>query len=645
MIVGVFLRYIKTYQGINYIPLTDSDQFCGLVGDNGIGKSSVLEALDCFFNGKNWNINTQGKKSGLNSSLPHIVPVFLVNKKEVPSNLVDFVAKISHLAMSIESSHASNDSVKKKLESFIVHRDKLKNNFDFNDFYLLPVGLSTDGSYVPSISIFNCRYAVEILSDSEVAVGNSYEDTTMLEAVVNYFKSNTEYIYIPREIDPELFTKLETEEIQILMGETLHQILAKLVPDNKVKEINRDLNKFIDTLSAELEDYSYRNSGERQKGFKKADLYNLIIQAFFSIRKLHKKQAGSWLEISKLSSGEKQRAIIEVAHGFLKNHRDDGDKLIIAIDEPESSLHMSACYDQFDSLYEVSRQCNQLIFSTHWYGFLPTVESGCATVITKKESSHLLDLINLSSYREQVRQEKVISKGKIPFDIRLKSINDFVQSVITGSTGTTPINWIICEGSSEKIYFNHYFKDEIKSNRLRVVPVGGATEIKKFYNYISTSYEDFKSEVLGKIIMISDTDSDFVNYTVNNDSNLICKRVVSCNKSKKTILVDIQSNPKSPETEIEDSLNGFVFYLTLLEFKDAYPIQLSFLDNIVVSDQEDTYFSLGFRPNEKESLKEFFNLDNNKYKFAKKYIEILEQSDEVLYKTPDWILEIKQLLS
>lgn len=64
MIAGVFLRNYKTYQGINYVPITDEDKFCGLVGDNGIGKSSVLESLDTFFNGKPWNFNTVTKKSG-----------------------------------------------------------------------------------------------------------------------------------------------------------------------------------------------------------------------------------------------------------------------------------------------------------------------------------------------------------------------------------------------------------------------------------------------------------------------------------------------------------------------------------------------------------------------------------------------------
>ena len=46
MIVGIFLRHIKTYKGINFVPLSDGEKFCGLVGNNGIGKSTVLEALD-----------------------------------------------------------------------------------------------------------------------------------------------------------------------------------------------------------------------------------------------------------------------------------------------------------------------------------------------------------------------------------------------------------------------------------------------------------------------------------------------------------------------------------------------------------------------------------------------------------------------
>ena len=80
MIVGIFLRNIKTYRRIHYIPLSTGEKFCGLVGVNGVGKSSILEAIDCLFNERDWNLNIVTKRSGKASTNPYIVPVFLLPK-------------------------------------------------------------------------------------------------------------------------------------------------------------------------------------------------------------------------------------------------------------------------------------------------------------------------------------------------------------------------------------------------------------------------------------------------------------------------------------------------------------------------------------------------------------------------------------
>ena len=48
MIIGIILRNFKTYKNINYIPLSNGERFSGLIGSNGVGKSSILEALDCL---------------------------------------------------------------------------------------------------------------------------------------------------------------------------------------------------------------------------------------------------------------------------------------------------------------------------------------------------------------------------------------------------------------------------------------------------------------------------------------------------------------------------------------------------------------------------------------------------------------------
>lgn len=641
MIVGIFLRYYKTYQGINYIPITDEDSFCGLVGNNGIGKSSILESLDTFFNNKPWNFNTVTKKSGKSATKPQIVPVMLIEKTMFEGDLLEKALILSEVALSIKEEDASSPSVRNHLKKFIEHRVQLIQKVNIDDYLLIPLGFDYKGDI--SVAIFNSRLLVEKIfgvdhdnTKTGITDSEAQEFLPLLESI----KSQIEYIYIPREIDPEAFTKLETDEIQILMGETLTQILSERVTARQITDINTNLNSFLDTLSDELEIYSYRTPTDRQQNLKRTDVYNLIIQAFFNIRKLHKKQGDNWLEISSLSSGEKQKAIIDVAHSLLSRHRDSGSNLIIAVDEPESSLHMSACFDQFGSLFDISRDCMQVIFSSHWYGFLPTIESGSATIISKVENDHVFDLINLASYREQVKQMTAGTRGRLPYDIRLKSINDFVQSVVTSSIGDDPFNWLICEGSSEKIYFNKYFEDLIESKKLRIVPVGGAKEIKRLYNHISTSYEDFKDEISGKIILISDTDSELVNYNVTNYEKLVCKRIVNCANTGTTKLVAIQSNPVSPATEIEDSLNGVLFLETLKTFSEDYSEFLSFLDEIEALSENSSHFSLDLKTSQLAKIEEFFNTGNNKFIFAKKYVELMNDSHDI----PQWIQEIRSWL-
>ncbi len=640
MIVGVFLRYFKTYQGINYIPITDEDRFCGLVGENGIGKSSILEALDCFFNSKEWNFHTATKKSGKQSTKPSIVPVFLIQKKFFQEESDEF-NKASLLSDFVLNAVEENviPSTKSHMKKFIEHRNIIKRNIKIDDYFFLPIGLDYENNI--SISIFNSSYLLDKLHEEKLLEGKTSlneEELNDFKPVLSVIKDIIEYIYIPREIDPESFTKLETKEIQVLMGETLNQILSDKVTSQQILEINKNLNGFLKTLEDELGVYSYRTPTDRQQQLRKSDVYNLIIQAFFNIRKLHKKHGESWMEINSLSSGEKQKAIIDVAHGFLSKHRKSGANLIIAVDEPESSLHMSACFDQFDSLYDISRECMQVMFSSHWYGFLPVIESGSATIISKREGTHVFDQINLGSYREQIKQMTACSKGRLPFDIRLKSMNDFVQSVITSSMGAEPYNWLICEGSSEKIYLSKYFEDLIESKKLRIVPVGGAKEIKRLYNYLEATYEDFKNEINGKIILISDTDAEFLSYNVTKSEKLICKRMVNCHTARTTKLVNIQSNPVSPATEIESSLSGKTFYQTLLSFKDDYSEDLGFLTKGIeeISDQV-SYFALDLRASEWEAINKFFDKDNNKFRFAKCYIENIDENHVV----PNWIKEIR----
>lgn len=619
MIVGVFLRYFKTYRGWKYIPLTSQDNFCGLVGDNGVGKSSILEALDCYFNNKIWNKNLATKKSGEHVT-PSIVPVFLVDSNFVTIENLEFSLEISN-----KIKNATTGTSKLIFSDFSNHMNDLRKFIsDFNDLLLLPLGLNIDGSF--SEAIFSNVFS---------------EDKTQEKALLEFFRQEIEYIYIPTELDAQSFTKLETQEIQVLMGENLYSIISDLFPEKKINELNIGLNNFIDSVSEELGVYSYKAIGkERKSNLRKQPIYDKLIEAFFSNKTLHKKQGSNWLEVSELSSGEKQKAIIDIAKGFLSEHRVTGKNLIIAIDEPESSLHISACFDQFLSLYDISKSCMQLLFSTHWYGFLPIVETGSATIISKNEDSHIIDILNLSFYREQIKQYRANSSKDniLPHNIRLKSINDFIQSVIASITADDPYNWLICEGSSDKIYLTEYFKNEIQTKKFRIVPVGGAVEIQKIYKQLEVIYEDLKNELKGKVFLLSDTDSNLVSYAVkDNLPHLRCNRIVLKNP-KQCLNVAIDSSLVSPTTVIEDVLDGDTYCRTLKTFSQNYE-DLNFINDMDATDITNVSAHVfDLKESQKQIIHNFFQSENTKFEFAQKYIEMLQSNTG---NVPTWIKDIK----
>lgn len=649
MIIGVALRYYKTYQGRKYIPLSMGDKFCGLVGNNGVGKSSILEALDTFFNGRAWNINKSSEKNK-DRDVSEIMPIFLIEKSSIEqtSELFKQFSFLDYIARNFSSDGQSSS------KDFIKHRNELFKYYSgVEPFFIIPIGIQNDGkdgkvtiSFLSNYVEKN-EYALDKYKEIFNITNEQLPDIKKFDETLKYFRESIDYIYVPKEIDTETFTKLETKEIQVLMGESLNVALNSIVTEAQVREINTQLNAFIDDISEDLNIYSYRTlNQQRQTNLKKADIYNLIIQHFFSIRRLHKKHRpeisdSKWLDIGSLSSGEKQKAVIEVAYSLLNNRNINGNKLIIAIDEPESSLHMSACYDQFDMLFKMSRDCKQLIFATHWYGFLPTIEFGNATFITQKNDNHNFDLINLGNYREQVKQLTIDSKGKFPFDIKLKSMNDFIQSIMSSITSEKPFNWIICEGSSEKVYLSSYFSDLIESHRLRIVPVGGAKYIKSIYQQLDLIFDDFKAEIKGKVFLLSDTDKDIVQYPIHNKErkNLRCQRLLlNGNKIK---LEHIDSTAVSPHTEIEHALNGKVFYETLLIYKEQYSDALSFLDNVAnIDDLSISGNALDLRKSEQEKLEAFFDINEMKYDFSIKYCEVLAQKKDSV--TPSWITDIRK---
>src|SRR5690606_15661625 len=145
MVVSIFLRHFKIYKGINYLPLSEGVNFSSIIGENGCGKSSILEALECCFNKKgssDWPINNEAKSDGIGGDNFHyILPVFLIHKdklrKDSKSDL-EFFEKAKLL-----SDFLWTTSIKAKgkfYDDFYKHRQEIQKVYNSDDYFFLLAG-------------------------------------------------------------------------------------------------------------------------------------------------------------------------------------------------------------------------------------------------------------------------------------------------------------------------------------------------------------------------------------------------------------------------------------------------------------------------------------------------------------------------
>lgn len=650
MITSLFLRHFKIYKGINFIPLSEGNGFTSIIGENGVGKSSVLEALDFAFNKSNsqgWPINNEAKYEGISGeNFPYIAPVFLIRKDKLKQSKKDDLEQFKKAEKLSEFLWNTKYKVKGKFfDEFYKHRDELKLNYSQEEYLLLIIGRKYNAQ-----GIFFGTYnkSLDFINDTPHIEYDNEELQKYFKGFYEYIISHYSYLYIPVETDVHTYTKLETQEMQKLMDKNIQSEIEKAIKPTTLKQINKDLDSFVKDVENVLEVYQYK--GHFKNSLTMPDLVSKIIEAYFSIKVLNKKSLSGTkrIPVSELSSGEKRKALIDVAYSFLINNKDRDSNIILAIDEPEASLHISACYGQFEKLISLSRYSHQIMVSTHWYGYLPIVINGSATSITKNEKNETtIKLFNLYNYRETITQSRKKIKGPLPVDYNIKSYNDLVQSIVFSVIQDNPYNWIVCEGLSEKIYFETIFKNEIKECKLRLLPLGSFKEVRKLYLNLLSPIKDPDYTIKGKVICLIDTDNEKVDVKYEKNKHLIFERLLN-SKEKGSQLIDVNSNLMNPPTEIEDCLDPFIYFQTLIEFSEEYQSLKDIISNNelnVKAKNSSEVFDL--RESEKQSIKDFFD-DNegfNKIRFAKKYIEVLEKPLFSERSDMDWIVKLKNIIN
>ena len=661
MIVGLFLRSFKTYENFNFIPFTDgkNEKFNLFIGNNGAGKSSILEALDTFFNDRPFIVHSNSKPE--NSS---IAPVFLIEKsKLLDSNIKEFIKKISDQIWEneIPTNLTANNLSVLNFSKFI---SSLKKTITYDNYFIFLIGISPVLSKDYSLISFQTHIAEKL---------NEYSTDSFrrnLNGACNTIKNLYKYVYIPVETSITEFLKLEDNGMQTLMDQNLknsieEMLTEKIEVDGKGVKRSRNrkvlmmslVNEKLETYVSDVEktiqriDSSYHfNKETRSKRVNPKDFTDIIIEIYFKTRKLQKSKK----DIAHLSAGERKKALIDIAYSFISQSKVTEKEIIIAIDEPESSLNISMCYDQFERIERMANYYNKQMFvTTHWYGGLPILNDGRLYHVQKKEKNDKQDqIIDLEIFALENYFEE---RGSFPNDINLKSFYDLTSSLVSAIRNSST-NWLIVEGNTDKKYIQHYLSDDLN---VKILPVGGASIVKKIYEYLylPISINEEISSFKGKILCLIDTDPvstklDFFESETKNQKLKIRRLQIEKKNDIDTVSLLRLGIGTDTQCEIEDVLNPKKIYNSIITvLNDSVDDDSKEIQNIISNYKfnENCKFSkiLDFNSiltqnllvssmsEDLEKIKKY--VDNKKDIICNKYIEMDNKSK------PNWIEDIQKI--
>lgn len=639
MIVGLLLRHYKVYQGMKFIPICNeyNHKFSMFIGDNGVGKSSVLEALNAFFNGIEWNITKGAKKDQA-----FIAPVFLIKRKDIVSIIGNDVSKrktievLSDYFWSVEKKASPNFEV---FGGFFEYRDSLKSKSMNDEYYLLVVGVEYQNKTSVSFITFDKDLKTYLSQQQNIINFSESDYNFLLETMKQYYK----YIYIPVEMSPSDVLKIDGREVQDLMDADILDEIDKILTKknffsnskhiNLIDYINKHLNNYMDKINSVIEKidsrYEYKVEGSYKKNLTSADVRKKILEAYFSIRTLKNDKR----EIQELSSGEQRIAIIDIATAFLINNTNNRKKqIILAIDEPENSVHISKAFSQFKRLNALADKY-QVMITTHWYGALPISNEGMLDYLNRGGDNKVqISNFSLANYFE--------NRKYLPSDIMLKGYFELTSTILS-SMRADKTNWIICEGNDDKAYLELYLNNKI--NDLQIFCVGGCGNVLKLYRYIALplSEKDELKYIESKILFLIDTDSTVVSIEESKDNECLKIARLQVYDDGTAELKNMGINGKRVNTEIEDCLDPIILYTALKNtIKDQYPdCEKEFADNFTFNMDAKTSRIKGEHSilklvsveslDKKESIYKMLDDGKFKYELCNNYIQLSREKEEL----------------
>lgn len=464
----VRIKNFRGYRTETKIPISNLTAF---IGKNDAGKSSVLEALEIFFNNslvacerEDLNINADGNQIEV-TCVFNDYPNEIVIDAAAPTSLTNEYLLNENNKLEIKKVFSAT-AAKPKEKVFIICNHPTAQNA--ND--LLELKKADLKARATSLNIPKGNYNGNINSTIRQAIWDSFDNLQLARTELLVDKEDTKKVYdtlknylpIYALFQSDRQSKDDDKEVTDPMKLAVQQALAELT--DEIEHIKNEVrNKAIDTANrtlAKLKEMSPELASELIPEFKTEPKFDSQFKLTIN--------SEDNIPINKRGSGVRRLILLNFFRAEAERLRNQhqGNQIIFAFEEPETSQHP----DHQEMLIQA---------------FIELANTGNSQIILTTHTPALAGLLPLESLRfiEKTIDDRNIELGtEEVFEKIAQTLGVLADPIPKNATAI-----ILIEGKSDVTFFNHtasqlknagHLTHTFQEKRIALIPIGGCGNLK-----------------------------------------------------------------------------------------------------------------------------------------------------------------------
>ncbi|MBA4240873.1 MAG: lantibiotic ABC transporter [Sphingobacteriaceae bacterium] len=462
---------IKNFRGYRTETIIPISNLTAFIGKNDAGKSSVLEALEIFFNNslvvcerEDLNINADNNQIEITCVFSDY-PNEIILDAAAPTSLANEYLLNENNRLEIKKVFTAS-AAKPKEKVFIICNHPTAENA--ND--LLELKKTELKTRANELNIPQGNYNGNINSTIRQSIWASFGDLQLARTELLVDKEDTKKVYdtlknylpIYALFQSDRQSKDDDKEVTDPMKLAVQQALAELTVE--IEHIKNEVrNKAIDTANrtlAKLKEMSPELANELIPEFKTEPKFDSQFKLTIN--------SEDNIPINKRGSGVRRLILLNFFRAEAERLRNQhqGNQIIFAFEEPETSQHP----DHQEMLIQA---------------FIELANTGNSQIILTTHTPALAGLLPLASLRfiEKTVDDRNIELGtEQVFEKIAQTLGVLADPIPKNATAI-----ILIEGKSDVAFFNHtvdklknagYLTHTFKEKRIALVPIGGCGNLK-----------------------------------------------------------------------------------------------------------------------------------------------------------------------